>query len=317
MAGASHPAAGRFRRALRALDSGTALAVLIPPVIALGVYTWAGHHKLLPGMRGCGYVRDSGAQLECYRAQLRALAKEKGTKAALKQIDRDSRSDAQLAQNCHLAWHPVGEREGRRARRDGETIKPPRETSFCQQGYVHGYYIGYFGKTPPGASGARVAEQICLAESGKDEVRNCFHSFGHVFAQQASTARKAARACAEIELPSRRKDLAVEEARFQCGYGLYMEVALRELNSGGHAKPNNCDDAPRAVADACAAFLPARVESLTGDQKASALTCRKYVAPGAARDRCIVSYAIGVSGKHACRYYEVRSERALCEARVR
>jgi hypothetical protein len=126
-----------------------ALAVLVPAVAGIVIWRAADDHQVVPGIAGCQHVREREAQMSCLSEEFQQLVSERGVARALRAVDAKAQRSVVLGSDCHLAWHPVGEREGAKDARAGSGYDNIAAKTTCQQGYSHGYTIGYMGERKP------------------------------------------------------------------------------------------------------------------------------------------------------------------------
>ncbi len=81
-------------------------------------------------------------------------------------------------------------------------------------------------------------------------------------------------------------------AEHQCLYGLYMETSLLDVADGG-TELDNCDTATTPEAEkACYAYLPSRVNAITGNLEDAARACNDLAPKGDLRDSCVKTFSI-------------------------
>ncbi len=302
-----------------------AAAVLVPVAAGLALWNAAETRQLVPGLDGCRFVRDREAQLSCVTDAFGDRVDETGRDAALESVDRDARASEAIGADCHLGWHPIGEAAGRsdaRADRDYDNIDA---ASTCQQGYAHGYTIGFLDEREPTVDElARMVEADCGASAGLNALFNCTHAYGHVIARQNDGDPTAGiAACGRVDytklpgtsvaspVPGERPPVLVG-AEHQCLYGLYMEISLLDVAAGGD-RLDNCDTATNAEArKACYAYLPSRVNAITGSLEQAAKSCHQLAPEGDLRDSCVKTFSIGLQRREHCSMLVTRVEREAC-----
>lgn len=302
-----------------------ALAVLVPVVAGVVIWQLAEEQAVLPGVEGCRSVRNREAQMSCYTSEFRALVRQRGVQRALRTVDAKAAKSITLGADCHLAWHPVGEAAGAAdaRRRDGYDNIAAKTT--CQQGYAHGYTIGYMGKREPTIDElVRIIGDECGGTSGLNALFNCTHSYGHVIARRfEGDVRAAIGACEQVDyrslpgtaakspVPGERPPVLVG-VEHQCLYGLYMETALLDVKRGD-ATLDNCATATSAAArKACYAYLPSRVNAIKGDLGAAGRACHELAPKGDLRDSCVKTFSMGLPSVERCSYLVSKSEQAQC-----
>lgn len=241
----------------------TAGLLLIPPLVGLMIMAYASSHAVLPGLTGCGYVRDADAQGTCFEERIGAMFAEQGpeeTLAQLAEVPETARG------TCHMGAHDVTERRGAALARAGEPLPALSATSFCGDGLVHGLYIGYLESAELDAQlvrevGARCSETEGDGPKSRRTRLNCAHAFGHSAAVKAGPER-ASQACGEVRITGTGTPAPL--LAFECRYGMYMEYTMRDAKRSG-ADVNNCTSAPADAMAACYSFLPSRVSELTDD----------------------------------------------------
>jgi hypothetical protein len=302
-----------------------ALAVLVP--VAVGAVLWmaADEHQLVPGLKGCSYVRDRQAQLACYSDGFGKLVDDEGLATALTTIDERASDSTTLAADCHVGWHPIGEADGRAdAKADLDYDNIAAKTT-CQQGYAHGYTIGFIGsKDPTDAELARMVDAECGGSTGLSALFNCTHAYGHVIARKNEGDLDAGiRSCGLVDyarlpgadvpspVPGERPPVLVG-AEHQCLYGLYMETALLDI-ADGSTTLDNCDTATTPEArKACYAYLPARVNGIKGNLEDAARSCSEFAPKGDLRDSCVKTFAMGLGTDKQCDMLVTKVEQGQC-----
>lgn len=317
----SAPEGHSGRRALLLL----VLAVLIPVGTGFALWAAADEHQLVPGLDGCGYVRDRGAQLDCYTDEFRGIVADRGLAKGLTRVDDLAGDSVTLGADCHVAWHPIGEAEGRDdAKSDSEYDNITARTT-CQQGYAHGYTIGFIGtKDPTEAELASMVDAECGGSTGLTALFNCTHAYGHVIARQNEGDITAGiDACERVDytrLPGANVDSPVPGERppvvvgaeHQCLYGLYMETSLLDVSDGA-TKLDNCSTATSPEArKACYAYLPARVNAISGNLDDAAKACHDLAPKGDLRDSCVKTFSIGLGARKQCEMLVAKVEQDQC-----
>lgn len=295
---------------------GLVVALLVPPMLGAALYFYAGSHKIVPGLGGCRFVRHTAAHLDCYTREQTALVRREGLARALTEVDRSAKKDAALASACHLGWHPLGQRDGRAAAHAHDQIAKLPGGSHCRDGYAHGFLIGYFEALAGDDTVGAAVGDACKHVQRQTPLATCVHSFGHMAARaHRRSLASAAQVCEAIGA----SDLAerFQRARFECGYGMFMEYSLADLRRGSSSDLESfCDDAPASVLDACFAFLPARILGITRDADRAARACDSTAPVDALRDACITTFARSVGDDAACRALATSDERRACRAQA-
>ncbi|MCW2921838.1 MAG: hypothetical protein JWL76_1712 [Thermoleophilia bacterium] len=309
------------RRALLLL----VLAVVVPVGIGLGLWQAANSHQLVPGLKGCSYVRDRAAQLDCYTDAFGDIVDERGLAKGLVRVDELAGDSATLGADCHVGWHPLGEAEGRADAKAGRDYDNITAKTTCQQGYAHGYTIGFIGtKDPSEAELARMVDAECGGSTGLTALFNCTHAYGHVIARQNKGDVSAGiDACERVDytklpganvdspIPGERPPVLVG-AEHQCLYGLYMETSLLDV-SDGDTTLDNCSTATSDEArKACYAYLPARVNAISGNLEDAAKACHEFAPKGDFRDSCVKTFSIGLGSRKQCSMLVAKVERSQC-----
>lgn len=309
------------RRALLLL----VLAVVIPVAVGLGLWQAANTHQLVPGLDGCSYVRDRSAQLGCYTNAFGDIVDDRGLAQGLTRVDELAADSTTLGADCHVAWHPLGEAEGKADAKAGRDYDNITARTTCQQGYAHGYTIGFIGtKDPSEAQLARMVTADCGGSSGLTALFNCTHAYGHVIARQnEGDVRAGIDACERVDytrLPGANVDSPVPGERppvlvgaeHQCLYGLYMETSLLDV-ADGDTKLDNCSTATSPEArKACYAYLPARVNAISGNLEDAATACHEFAPKGDLRDSCVKTFSIGLGTRKQCAMLVAKVEQAQC-----
>jgi hypothetical protein len=302
-----------------------ALAVFIPVGIGIGLWQLADSTQVVPGLDGCRYVRDRTAQLGCYTDGFRGFVEEDGLAKALVRVDERAGASEPLGADCHVAWHPIGEADGAadaKAEREYDNIAA---ATTCQQGYAHGYTIGFISETSPSEDQlARMVDAECGGSTGLNALFNCTHAYGHVIARMnEGDVAAGISACGKVDyaalpgadvaspVPGERPPVLVG-AEHQCLYGLYMEVALLDV-AGGDETLDNCDTATTDEArKACYAYLPARVNAIKGDLRPAARACNEFAPKGDLRDSCVKTFSMGLQDPERCDMLVADVEREQC-----
>jgi hypothetical protein len=311
-----------------ALRSLLALAGLFAlPVLLFGaIWLASAEHSLLPSYRGCSFVRERDAQIDCYSQVMGEAVREDGLASTLADVDRRAQDSTTLAADCHLAWHPIGEREGRSAAKDGASLTYPDSPTTCQRGYVHGLVIGQLAARPSLTASDLVEtlEQTCLPIADTMTAVNCTHAVGHVIARESKNDQNAGvRTCDRADFSSSRSNAsdklsvgAVVDAgaglKFQCMYGMYMEYGIIDV-AKGRTQHNACTDAPTDVASvACYSYLPTRVGAIEGDLSSAAKACSEDVPVGQMRTACVSYLSYGFDEKERCTLFAAAADRDRC-----
>jgi hypothetical protein len=302
-----------------------ALAVLIPAGIGIGLWQLADSTQVVPGLDGCRFVRDRTAQLGCYTDGFGDFVREDGLARALVRVDDRAGESEQLGADCHVAWHPIGESDGADDASAGRDYDNIEAVTTCQQGYAHGYTIGFISETDPSEDQlARMVDAECGGSTGLNALFNCTHAYGHVIARMnEGDVAVGIRACGKVDyaalpgadvespVPGERPPVLVG-AEHQCLYGLYMEVALLDVADGDETL-DNCDTATTdAARKACYAYLPARVNAITGDLRPAARACNELAPEGDLRDSCVKTFSMGLQDPKRCSMLVADVEREQC-----
>ncbi len=318
------PARSRGHSGVRALLL-LALAVVLPVSVGIGLWLAADEHQLVPGLDGCRYVRDRQAQLGCVSDAFRDEVDERGLEKALVEVDDRAQASQVIGADCHVGWHPIGERDGRADADAGRGYDNIAAKTTCQQGYAHGYTIGFIGtKDPTEDELARMVDAECGGSTGLNALFNCTHAYGHVIARQNEGDIEAGiRACSLVDydrlpgadvaspVPGERPPVLVG-AEHQCLYGLYMETSLLDVADGG-TDLDNCSSATSPEArKACYAYLPARVNAITGDLEDAARSCNELAPEGDLRDSCVKTFSIGLPSAEQCELLVSKREQEQC-----
>lgn len=247
-------------------------ATLLPPVVLAAAWMREAHHAVIPGLRGCDRVRDSVSRTGCYGDRLTVMVETDGLVRTRSLSAAHARRSGRFSAVCHMAWHVPGERAGRRDARADSKLRRPASTSFCDEGYVHGYLIGWTTTSSTDVDPER-ARGFCTR--GFSDIRaraNCAHSFGHVFARARTGDPEAATDRCNAMFAGMRSG---EEASLaaDCNYGAWMEVTLQRP-ARTRAEVDNCGSAPPIAQIGCVMFLPARMRAVDGDRRAVSRTCR-------------------------------------------
>jgi hypothetical protein len=205
--------------------------------------------------------------------------------------------------------------------------------SVCQEGYLHGYTIGYLNAGDVDdndvdelfVTQCTAAAHVDATASGAPRydtrgVLNCVHSFGHVYARRSHRVADATRACSDArygDLPLADQPGFVNAYEHQCLYGMYMEIGLMDLARGSTVQ-DNCVHAPGGDAPkkACYAYISARVGALEGGLEPGARACHRIAPRGEYRDACVRTFAVALQSPAACAYFPAASERDLCRQHV-
>lgn len=302
-----------------------AIAVLVPVLAGIGLWRAAATTPLVPGLGGCRFVRDRAPQLECVTDRMRGIVADEGLRRALVRVDERAQASTAIGADCHVGWHPIGEEHGRRDARAGRPYDNVTARTTCQQGYAHGYTIGFIGeRTPTDEELARMVEAECGGSTGLNALFNCTHAYGHVIARLGDGDPAAGiRACERVDyaslpgtdvaspVPGERPPVLVG-AEHQCLYGMYMEVAILDLADGDDTL-DNCGTATTAAArKACYAYLPARVNAIVGDLEAAARSCGELAPSGDLRDSCVKTFSIGLQRREDCVLLRADAEQDQC-----
>jgi hypothetical protein len=303
------------------------LALFALPIAGIGI-AWlaSAQHALAPGYTGCSYVRDRDAQISCYSRVMQSAVDRDGLKRALADVDRRARTSTTLAADCHLAWHPIGERAGRAAAKHGAAVSYPSSPTTCQRGFAHGMVIGHLtsGEVNTPADATRALERMCLPINDTMTAVNCTHAVGHVIARLTDGNQEAGvRACGAARysrstihprstLPVGAQVDVAAGLEFQCLYGMYMEAGIRDV-ARGDTRHDACGSAPRGLAQsACYSYLPTRVGAIEGDLEHAARACNEDVPAGQMRDKCISYLSFGFDSPARCTLFPAAAERQRC-----
>jgi hypothetical protein len=268
-------------------------AVALPPLLLVALIV--ARHQADP-LRSCDFVHPGSSQLRCYSRQMDSMVHREGLQAALTDVDARASHDAALQAQCHMAWHRVSEPVGRA---DALAHRAPAQFTVhspCQEGYLHGYWIGYLSSHPLTlANAARLTVQQCARYTTSRSVLNCVHTFGHSFSRaSADSPARMVSMCHSVpydRLVRGTPDSTADQLEYQCYYGGWMEIGLRDVLARASA-PDNCGaiSGPLDALRACYAYLPQRDSSIAGASsgRVAAQTCERY-APAAhgLRDTCI------------------------------
>lgn len=299
----------------------------LPSLLLGGAWLVSEKHQVVPGIDGCRFVRARQAQLDCYSRQFRKAVRRDGLQHALTIVDRKAQRSVTLGADCHLAWHPIGEAQGRRDATGKRSFRNITAASSCQQGWAHGYTIGYLDAAPPtDAALVQIIEADCARQPDLNQILNCMHAFGHTIARRTpSDRRAAARTCQQIDtsrfpgadrpslLPGALSAVA-DGSLHQCLYGAYMEFGMIDLRAGS-TREDNCGDAISYEArKACYAYLSGRVGAIHGNLRAAARACHIHAPKGEMRDSCIKTFAFGLDRIARCSLLVTADEQAACRA---
>lgn len=248
---------------------------------------------------------------------------DRGFESTLKLVDRKAKDLPTLAADCHLAWHPIGERAGRTAKKKDATYHNIVADSSCQQGYAHGYTIGYLSKgNISDKKLATIMIDQCSATTTDNQTFNCTHAFGHTIARRHP--KDIARAIGICETANYKSlpggdireaggfNSVIVGGEHQCLYGLYMEVGIYDV-SHGSTKLDNCATATSAESrKSCYAYLPSRVGAIKGGLAAAAKSCHDLAPKGDLRDSCIKTFSYGLLKEKDCSLLIAKSEENQC-----
>lgn len=292
------------------------LPVFLVPVILVGcVLLYGTSHRVLPGLEGCSHIRSNLPRIQCYSTESQRLVDQEGAPRAIADVERRATRDASLASDCHLALHSAGERAGRGAGTAGEGLPALDTSSWCSQGYAHGFVIGYFGVTHAGAIPTETISRVCASGLQGDAV-NCIHAFGHIFARRAgSDLNVADEGCAQLNYAAVRAAVhdgsTTTALRDECYRGLYMEYSLRDVH-GQATRTTSCANAPVRSQPMCYAWLPQRVTMLDGSIDDAAQACHIQAPAGRDRSACVARFAELIDDSEQCRLLPAASEVSLC-----
>ena len=315
----------RPRRSVRS-RLGVALALLLAPsLVVAGAWLLSGSHQVVPGLEGCQFIRARQAQIDCYTGQIRKLVRNEGTPRALAHVDRSAAKVITLGADCHLAWHPIGEQVGRSDARAQRNFHNIAADTTCQQGFAHGYTIGFLGSSKPSVGElSKIVGSDCARDPKIIQILNCAHAYGHTIARRTPRdADAAVHTCEQIDytvLPGALKPSSlpgnpppvVAGSLHQCLYKAYMEIGMLDLARGSKVA-NNCRSARGFQArKACYAYLPARVGALNGDVASAARACHTMAPKGEMRDACVKTFSLGLLHDDRCTLFSARVEQLEC-----
>jgi hypothetical protein len=294
------------------LSSGAILwlvVILGPPLVGAVLYIAAGSHKVLPGMTGCKYVRNSSVQIDCYADEIIGYRKSHSLKATLGMVTSKAKTDASLSGSCHLSLHQMGEPDGRREAKSKQPFHPFDDSNWCTEGYIHGFYIGYLSSIGASVKSAGPISKVCGGLAKPEATYNCTHAFGHSMARTTPSRAEASKGCEALSMSDPETDA---KAKRDCFYGMFMEYTLNDLAKGRTKPLNDCVDIPAVAEEGCFAFLPGRVERMTNSRTKAVEACDDYAPKGSLRELCIASFARTVTKASECEPLKTAEEKALC-----
>jgi hypothetical protein len=294
-----------------------AAVLLAPPLLLGALYLVSTKQPVLPGLRGCQYISASAAQLDCYSERIAAMAKADGVEAAIAAVEERAVGNTALSNQCHLAFHPIGERDGAAAAKAGDVFPDFANESACSDGYSHGFYIGYLSDLPASELAADVVSRHCSENDASSAVISCTHSFGHVLARKKPVDEAAmAQTCDSLTFPGHAGDRKLPAAaRFDCKYGAYMEYSLAGKGSTVPAI-NHCGSAPASALKACISYLAPAVARLTDDPTESAKVCEAAAATDELKQVCGATVGAMVGNGDSCSGFHAAIAESACRAAV-
>jgi hypothetical protein len=271
-------------------------AVAFPPLLALAAYIYAGEHRILPGLKGCAIIRETGPEVDCVADELRATAADDDVEIALAAFDEQVQDGAVRSGVCHLAAHQLGEKAGARAAQDKDPFPELEHDGFCSQGYDHGFYIAYLDESRPSAVHRQIATR-CEGLDSKKAQLSCVHAFGHSLAREKGLSDgETHEVCGQIEIGNK---AVTENARFECSFAVYMEYSLEDFDGERTGKAENCSAKAGPATEACYAFLPSRLFEYGRSDADVAKTCGDAPSPRAA-ELCAESLGVETGDAEAC-----------------
>ena len=237
-----------------------ALVALLIGLGMAGIWRASERHALIPGVRGCPYVRDTLARGSCYSERIANMQGNQSGRDLARAVSKLAVHDAALASHCHEGLHPIGMRDGTRAYVQHRPMPPLLEGDRCLEGYSHGVLIGY-------QKNARVSElianadRICDRRIGTTEL-DCLHALGHLFERKNRNIETSVTHCAQINVgfisPHRpgfaRSGPSADVYNVECYKGVFMERAFRDR--AHHHIPSRLCAAIQHRQDVCAFYLP-------------------------------------------------------------
>jgi hypothetical protein len=290
-----------------------AVMVIAPLCAVAGLYLYGAAHPVLPGLNGCRYVRSQEPRIDCYADQIDSLVRAHGVTSAMATVDAEAKHVSRAADACHLAWHPTGERAGRTAAKQGKELTLLEDGSFCSEGYIHGFYIGYLAASSTHDVGAKELNTICTATKESNIALQCVHAFGHQFARQSKDSAVGSRACLKVDLGQVGEQLmsGPQGMKHECLYGMWMQYSMQNLKHEA-ANLDNCAAAIPGAKQVCYEFLPFRVDRLTGDLTRAANSCSRYAKARSDRDACVAAFSRRATMEQGCSIFHTKADRSVC-----
>ncbi len=211
-------------------------AVCVPIIVGLGIYQYRVREV---SFDRCGSFigRQRSA---CFTQLAQKDAKALGIQAALNKWGRRVARDEGVLSSCHLAWHVVGQAHGVQLRRHNRALPATFARNTCEEGYLHGVFIGYTTQANVRRTDVPRLARFC---AGKRVILgtpvNCVHAIGHTLQRSsrshfssmiepgcAVVARVVARSMRGPDQGLRRNDQYSIER--QCWRGAFMEHAFAQ-----------------------------------------------------------------------------------------
>lgn len=200
-----------------------AVAVLTYVMVALvGVsapFLWAQKHPLLPGERGCSYVRDGDARRECLARQWMPIMASSASARdrLLRGLDERSLTNPRFTNDCHLAMHDVAEWYVNRDKGDPMRLYSKRiPKGQCSEGIDHGLLIATYKSDL--ATHTRIRTLLCDRTASSQRRISCYHGLGHAFVRVDKSIGVAVGKCHRLE--------KARGAQAGCLDGAYMEHGM-------------------------------------------------------------------------------------------
>jgi hypothetical protein len=240
----------------------------------------------------CTRVSDTLDRRDCVEHVVRGDMLRSSTPKAIAHLERAASRDPVVAQDCHMALHPIGADEGARLAREGEPLPLTRPRSFCHEGYVHGMQVAWLDETATPElvrSGARACDS-----SDVNTDWACGHSLGHVLARRAGDEGgmpRVMRWCDQTYRGAVHLGLDRDSFLTTCAKGALMEFSLRDerarlTDESRHA----CDGVDQSLLPWCEGNVWLRARVGTGHTATPAdelTTCTTLARSSSGRRACV------------------------------
>jgi hypothetical protein len=296
-----------------------AIAIAIPLLLVVaifcGLWAWSQSHAVLPGSQGCAWIRSTDARVSCLTTNFRNVEREQGFAAAVDDIERAGRHHENLAGDCHLAMHPIGERDGKASQGKGTAPRiSDSQRTWCTSGYLHGFIAGQFsGTTVTAASAAQLLDSCVGRQSDAD--LTCAHGAGHAFVRASGSVRDAADYCVRWKpstaAAARTGGNSVSLLAYDCQRGAFMEAVSSKL-----VAPKNACGKVRVVSrHDCYESLPMLVALRGAGWQEVAQACTT-LATGRYQVDCAAGVGLGGATRDQCGALAGEKLRATCLAAI-